>query len=375
MRITFLLPCYPWVPIGGFRVVYEYANKLVDRGHNVSVVHARRTRYSPRPAVSNLRGAAREAKNWLRERLVRPAPDWQTLDKRIQMLFVPRAEPKYIPDGDVLFATAWHTVAPVLESPDRKGKKLYLVQHYETWEGSKDLVDATWRAPIHKVVIAKWLFEIGKGLGCQDMTYIPYGLDHGRYRLLTPIEDRRPRVAMMFSTLQFKASADGVAALRLAKQRYPDVEVVLFGVSRRPPSLSDWAEYYENPPQEFLVKEIYNASSVFICSSLSEGFFLPAAEAACCGCAIVSTDNGGIRDYVQHEVAGLLSPPGEPKLLGENLCRLLGDEALRVRLAKACREFLLPWTWEDRALRLERLLLDLLNEKVAEPLRVSVQPS
>lgn len=26
MKITFVLPTYPLVPIGGFRVVYEYAN-------------------------------------------------------------------------------------------------------------------------------------------------------------------------------------------------------------------------------------------------------------------------------------------------------------------------------------------------------------
>src|SRR5579885_3571237 len=47
MRITFLMPCYCWVPSGGFRVVYEYANQLVARGHRVTVIHPRRLAFPP----------------------------------------------------------------------------------------------------------------------------------------------------------------------------------------------------------------------------------------------------------------------------------------------------------------------------------------
>src|SRR5687768_12298160 len=39
MRINFLLPFYPKLPIGGFKVHYEYANRLAERGHSVSVLH------------------------------------------------------------------------------------------------------------------------------------------------------------------------------------------------------------------------------------------------------------------------------------------------------------------------------------------------
>jgi len=365
MRITFLLPCYPWVPIGGFRVVYEYANRLVDRGHEVSVVHARKTRYSPRPSLSGVRDAAREGRKWFRERFVKPSIDWHKLDKRVRVLFVPSAEPRYIPDGDALFATAWRTVAPVLEGPEQKGVRCYLIQHYETWDGPKDLVDATWRAPIHKVVIAKWLVDVGKELGCQDITYIPYGVDHKRYRLLQPIENRERQICMMYSALRFKAAPDGVRALQLVKARYPDIKAAMFGVSLRPLWIPDWVEYHHNPAQEFLVGDIYNKSSIFLCSSLAEGSHLPPAEAACCGCAVVATDIGGIREYIQDRATGLLSPPGHPQALAENVCLLLENEALRVQLATASRDFLLSWNWEDRALCLERLLLDLLQRREA----------
>jgi hypothetical protein len=39
VRVTFLMPCYAWRPMGGFRVVYEYASRLVACGLYVTVVH------------------------------------------------------------------------------------------------------------------------------------------------------------------------------------------------------------------------------------------------------------------------------------------------------------------------------------------------
>src|SRR5262245_50724866 len=41
VKITFVLPMYLNSPSGGFKVVYEYANRLQERGHKVSVVHPR----------------------------------------------------------------------------------------------------------------------------------------------------------------------------------------------------------------------------------------------------------------------------------------------------------------------------------------------
>jgi glycogen synthase len=39
MRITFVLPSAARVPAGGYKVIYEYANHLSDRGHSVTVIH------------------------------------------------------------------------------------------------------------------------------------------------------------------------------------------------------------------------------------------------------------------------------------------------------------------------------------------------
>ena len=38
MRLTLVLPGYSKAPIGGFKMVFEYANRFVARGHEVSIL-------------------------------------------------------------------------------------------------------------------------------------------------------------------------------------------------------------------------------------------------------------------------------------------------------------------------------------------------
>ena len=87
----------------------------------------------------------------LRNFLWRPRRKWQQIDDRIQMLHSPDLSAKYFPDADAVFATAWFTAFDINDLPPNKGEKFYLIQHYETWMGPKDLVDKTWLMPLHKV--------------------------------------------------------------------------------------------------------------------------------------------------------------------------------------------------------------------------------
>jgi glycosyltransferase involved in cell wall biosynthesis len=346
LKITFLMPHYPVRPTGGFRVVYEYSNRLVSRGHSVTIVHARQSSGTPSSVGSrSLWDRANNARGWLRNRLVRPKVNWHRIDKRVEMRFAPTSDEKYIPDGDIIFATAWQTVRPVLEYSRDKGEKCYLIQHYETWMGEKELVDATWRSSLHKIVVSKWLCDVGKDLGSDGLTHISNGIDLNHYRLIQPIARNR-RVAMMFSKVPFKGTADGIKALEIARAKHPDLKAIFFGSSIFRRGIPSWVEYHSNPPQDFIVNEIYNNSSIFLCPSVSEGFALPPAEAAACGCAVVSTDCGGVRDFIENGVTGLLSAPQDPEALAANLCLLLENESLRVKLATAANRSISRLDWE-----------------------------
>jgi glycosyltransferase involved in cell wall biosynthesis len=360
MRITFVLPGFPGGPSGGSKVVYQYASELVRRGHRITVVHPRvmpGTR--PDPAANLYRWIRRQGRK-LRERLYRPGFEWVTIDPRVRLSYVPELAPRHLPNADAVFATAWKTAQPVLELPPRKGAKFYLIQHYETWDGKKEDVDATWRFPLSKVVIARWLFEKGIELGCdaQDMRYITLGLDHGIFRLLQPIARRPVRVAMMFSTQEWKGSAEGVQALERAKSHRGDLQAMLFGECLRPEWLPRWVEYRRRPPQRVLAEEIYNGCSLFLSPSWYEGWPAPPAEAMACGCAVAMTDCKGSTEYAENEVNALVSPPREVQALAGNLIRLLDDDNLRQRLATAGNDRIKQFTWQRSTGLLEEYLCE-----------------
>ncbi len=352
MRVTFVLPAYPWEPIGGFRVVYEYANHLVKRGHEVTVIHPRRLPNwtpSPRPPL----------RRRLLELLVTPRITWQPIDERVRMLYVSEPRARAIPDGDAVFATFWPTAELVLHYPPHKGEKFYLIQDFGSFFGPRENLEATWRAPLKKVTISRWLYDQVSSVANEkdDIAYIPNGINHQLFQLLNDIPGRPRVVVMMYSYARYKASEDGVKALETCRKEFEDFRAIAFApYPDRPQELPPWIEYRVCPDARALV-QIYNSASIFLSSSLAEGFSLPPAEAMACGCVVVATDSGGIREYAEHEKTALLSPPGDPEALAENLLRVLRDDELRVRLAQAGHERIQEFTWERSTDLLEQFLL------------------
>lgn len=345
------------MPAGGFKVIYQYANHLVRRGHQVSVVHPQRASWPLSPPQGFYRRFRREGGR-LRDRLFKPRLHWVRIDSRVEMIFVPEVSERFIPDADAIFATAWDTAEPVLNLSLGKGQKFYLIQHYETWAGPKSMVEATWRFPLNKVVISKWLYEKGFDLGCdgRELTYITIGIDHVQFRLIEPVQARPKKVAMMFSLQEWKGSADGLQALKAAKAHLSGLKALLFGVCARPKTLPSWIDYCRSPSQEELVSRIYNGSSIFLCPSWIEGWPAPPAEAMACGCAVVLTDCGGSAEFAEDNINALVSPSRDPHALAHNLVCLLDDDGLRQQIANTGCDRIKQFTWEHSTDLLEKLI-------------------
>ncbi|MCX7883186.1 MAG: glycosyltransferase family 4 protein [Brevinematales bacterium] len=366
MRISFLLPTFPMKPSGGFRVVYEYANHLVKKGHTVYVIHPYRLHPLPEKSLHPLH-ILKKIQRHILFRFPTP-PQWQAIDPRVQMLYTPEPQAAYIPDADIIVATWWETAFLVHDYPLSKGQKFYLIQHYETWGGPKEKVDESWKLPLKKIVIAKWLYEKGMELHIpkEEIRHIPNAIDTKVFRLVTPIENRPPRIAMLSSPLEWKGAKDGIAALQKVKELHPNVQAVLFGVTPRPKDLPSWIEYFHNPPQKILVENIYNGSAIYLCPSWGEGWHLPPAEAMACGCTVVSTDIGGVKDYCIHEENALLSPVRNPHALAKNLCILLENKNYRLKLATAAHHFIQNFSWEKSTEKMIHWFEETLEESRAK---------
>ncbi len=85
------------------------------------------------------------------------------------------------------------------------------------------------------------------------------------------------------------------------------------------------------------VQDLYEAMDVFVLSSLREGLPNVVLEAMALEVAVIATRIAGVPSLMEHEVHGLLVGPGSVEELAGSLLRLLGDAALRQRLAEAAR--------------------------------------
>ncbi|MGX9688332.1 glycosyltransferase family 4 protein [Deinococcus wulumuqiensis] len=341
MKITFILPGAGFKPVGGFKVVYEYANGLVRAGHEVSIVHG---------AIFDIKDKG--IKKYLRkfryiQRLLDKSyiPKWFKIDKRVKMIWSINLDNIFIPDGDFVFATSWHTAEWVNKYSKSKGKKYYLIQHYENWHNQEDRLIATWRMPLKKIVIAEWLKKVAVSLG-EEAVIIPNGLDFSKFDLYLPQRNRNPMsVLIMYHIQDWKGFKDGVEALKIIRDKGFSVNVTAFGAYKPDRYFPDWIDYFYLP-DEHVLNQLYNSSSIFIAPSWTEGWGLPASEAMYCGCVLIATNIGGHQEFMSDNVNALLSAPSDSTGLANNIIKVFEDGQLRERLSYEGHKSIKKFTWE-----------------------------
>ena len=92
---------------------------------------------------------------------------------------------------------------------------------------------------------------------------------------------------------------------------------------------------------------------MFVQASHHEGFGFTPIEAMGCGCALVTTDNGGSRDYASPGETALVFPAGDAMGLAHGTETLLRDDARRQELARNGERYVRRFDWDVGAELLE----------------------
>jgi glycosyltransferase involved in cell wall biosynthesis len=239
--------------------------------------------------------------------------------------------------------------------PRESGLPLNLIQGYRMLR--PEIEQRMYRAPCPKVCVAKWLIDVGIDLGVtrEQFVHVPVGIDHNLFRMAEPVEARSHRVAMLYHGHASKGARYGLQALREVKERVPDLTVALFGTADPPPDLPPWMTFARAPTQAEIVRA-FNETSVFVCSSIVEGFGLANVEAMACGCALVTSANGGSDDYALNGETALVSEPRDAATMADHIEALLYDDDLRLALARRGREYVQRFNWDTSAELLEAFL-------------------
>ncbi|MDE0003326.1 MAG: glycosyltransferase [Rhodospirillaceae bacterium] len=125
--------------------------------------------------------------------------------------------------------------------------------------------------------------------------------------------------------------------------RHPEVQVLCFGrgpqerALRRRIAAHGLAEHVRLMGFRDDLAVIMPGLDLLVHPARREGLGVAILEAMSCGVPVVASDAGGIPDIVEHERSGLLFPSGDSRELCAALMRMLDDESLRLRLARAGR--------------------------------------
>ena len=127
-----------------------------------------------------------------------------------------------LPDADVVVATWWQTAPWVWRLGPQKGAKAYFLQHHEGWAGYPEAVDRTWRLPMHKIVISKWLAEIVRDkFGDADVSYVPNSVDMTLFNAPPRCARKRRRLGLFIIRSGSKAPASRSKRLSKSKRKCP----------------------------------------------------------------------------------------------------------------------------------------------------------
>lgn len=327
LRITYLVE--DTAQSGGVRVQLAQADALIERGHHVRMV----TKGLPL--------------TWRSSRA-----EWVYVDDFIQ--YDASAD-------DIVVATFWTTLQPAHRIAP--GKVMHLCQGYEgafsAYEHVRDEIEAAYRLPIPKVVVARSLLEVCLRF-TPDVGYVGQIVEDEFYRARVPRENEPLRVLLAGQSQgDMKGIDEGYGAVTHARwfhQKFDLIRVSPWTPSRDEP-LDTVQEFHVALDTREMTRLMHSCDVLLAPNRAEEGFGLPAAEALASGLAVVMTAIPSYLSFDEKRDYALFAPERNAVELGERLIELLEDYDLRERLRARGREVAEQWRADKVAARLEEFFL------------------
>jgi glycosyltransferase involved in cell wall biosynthesis len=336
---------------GGHSTIFQLLSRLERMGHICSI--------------------------WVHDPIGRHHHEWAAaLRGRVLREFTPVEAPVFKGFGDwygadVVVATGWETVHPVLLLPHCRARA-YLVNDHEpeffATSAERLWAEDTYRHDLYCISASRWLCELLADRYGAPGTWFRLGVDHRVYRPRPETERRGDTV--IFYARDFtprRAVPLGVLALEELWRRRPDLRLVAFGQDT---PLATGVPHESlgvaSPP---VLAARYVEATVGLCLSLTNYSLVP-QEMMACGLPCV--------DMAGASSEGEFGPDGPVRLaeptsvgLADGMEALLEDEQERRRRSEAGLRFVEGADWDVAARQVERALREALagRERSASALR------
>jgi len=322
---------------GGVKSLVAVANALAERGHAARFIVPD---FAATPPASLYPG--------VRVRVVSTGPAGLPSSLR-KLIHLARLATLATAGADVCLANYFTTAYVALASKWLRGDRAVLAYNVRGYEPMSHgllanaslpsrlvraaLAWASYRLPLQKICTTEWLRE-------QTRDPAAFVVGHGiELRIFRPPPSRPAREGgrVVVGTIgrfgEAKGYPDFLRALDLLPADLPIEIRVAAPDAVDPPTR--FPARIEHPRPEHEMAAFYSRCDLFVFSSRGEGFGLPALEAMAYGCALVTTDSGGVRQFARGGENCLMTPPDNPPALAQAIQSLVGDPDHRQRLIEA----------------------------------------
>jgi colanic acid/amylovoran biosynthesis glycosyltransferase len=227
----------------------------------------------------------------------------------------------------------------------------------------------------HFIAVSDFIRRTAIARGCpgERISVLYTGIDTDRFRPPASPSDGM-NVLFVGRLLPKKGCEHLIRAMAIVQRELPHAKLVVVGDGELRQSLETLARgllgayEFRGSLSSEEVNSLLGKATVFCAPSVrtpngdAEGFGMVFLEAQSVEVPVVSFASGGVPEAVEHEVTGILAPPGDEQMLADGLLRLLRDDGLRQRMgragrARAERSFRL----RDRTRALEALYSELIR--------------
>jgi glycosyltransferase involved in cell wall biosynthesis len=220
VKVTIVLPFINLT--GGVRVMLDYANLLQQAGHDTTVVYPTwpyQFQWTRRQQWTEFR-KHRKHLDWV---------PWFNLHAKLRK--VPLIHNVFMPEADVVVATAWPTAHDVARLSPSKGRKVHIVMHHESGSGPEQPIRDVYGLPFHRIAFSEFVrTSVKERFECHVDQVVTNGVDTS---LFYQEGDPRPcRVFMMYHPDPRKGADDGIRALTQIQSQLPKTEFIVCGTVR-----------------------------------------------------------------------------------------------------------------------------------------------
>lgn len=352
MRIAFVLSSLKLS--GGVRVVIEYANYLVRRGHAITLVIPGGTADSEMLAELNQAVVVKES----------PIQGNNT-GGLWHLCRLTWSLAKTVPSADVLIST--HTPTTVVSwlagKVWRKGRLVWLYQDYRAMFRGRAIEDWLLRHALYwheaALTVSAFAQQELATFAPGRIFVIGEGLSHAEYFKAVPVTERPFTGEYIILTMgdmrRRKGFADFLQAVELVHAKIPRLKLWIFAKEPCKFETKIPYEFFYRPDRKLLA-ELYASCHLFVSASHWESFGLPPLEAMACGAPVVMTNSHGVMEYASPGENCLITPPAEPVALAAAMEQVLQNCALAQKLSANGPQTAQDFSWENAVARFEAAL-------------------